>query len=334
MRGLGLRIGIIAVNRTAVDSSANHNTTVALDGRVGIGDAMTVDAWGARTETPNRTGDDLGYSVRGTYQTADWNHSARIIQVGPDFNPEVGFLNRSGGYRYYEFMLMRFVRNPRLRWLKDWNPHTSLRNYYRPDGYFQSGWWHIDVTELELADGGRFGPELNLYHEGLQQPFAISSNVTLPVGQYNYTELGLDWETNPGQPLWLKFRGDFGPFYNGTRNGGNVTFTYRYGASLSSSLLVDYNNVRLVQGRFERKLVGARLAYFFTPRLFVQSLTQYSNQARVWTANARLGWLSTAGTGLFVVLNDGEEADGFFSWRRPQSRSLVIKYARQFGSGT
>jgi len=45
------------------------------------------------------------------------------------------------------------------------------------------------------------------------------------------------------------------------------------------------------------------------------------------------GWLGTAGTGLFVVLNDGEEADGFFRWARPQSRSLVLKFTRQLGTG-
>ena len=83
-----------------------------------------------------------------------------------------------------------------------------------------------------------------------------------------------------------------------------------------------------------RKLVGTRLAYFFTPRVFLQSLVQYNNQARVWTANARFAWLNTAGTGLFVVLNDGEEADGYFRWRAPQSRSLIVKYTRQLGSGS
>ena len=327
------RLGIIAVNRMAIDSSASRNTTYALDGRAGVGEAITFDGWGARSVTPKRNGDDFGYSVRGAYQTADWNHSARVIQVGQDFNPEVGFLNRAGGYRYYEFMLMRLVRNPRLTWLKDWNPHTSLRNYYLPDGYFSSGWWHVDMTEVTFADGGRLGPELNFYHEGLRQPFAISNNVKLPIGEYSWNSLGLDWQTNPSAPFSVVVRGDFGPFYNGTRNGGQTTLTYRRGASLSTSLLVDYNDVHLVQGAFERKLIGARIAYFFTPRIFVQSLTQYSNQAQVWTANARFGWLSTAGTGLFIVLNDGETADGFFSWRQPQSRSLVIKYARQFGTG-
>ena len=128
-------------------------------------------------------------------------------------------------------------------------------------------------------------------------------------------------------------RGDFGPFYNGHRNGGSSTLTYRHGSSLSTSLLFEYNDVHLTQGNFARKLIGTRVAYFFTPRIFVQSLMQYSNQAQAWSANTRFAWLSTAGTGLFIVLNDGEQADGFFSWRQPQSRSLVIKYARQFGTG-
>ena len=327
------RLGVIGINRVAIDSTASRNGTYALDGRLGLGEAVTIDGWGAKTATPNRNGDDFGYSLRAAYQTADWNHSARIVQVGPDFNPEVGFLTRAGGFRYYELMVQRFVRKRELKWLKDWNPHMSLRNYYKPDGYYQSGWFHVDMTEVELADGGKVGPEFNVYHEGLQQPFAIAPSVTLPPGSYTFNSLGWDWTSNPSAPFNVLLRGDFGPFYNGHRNGGNVTFTLRRGASVSTSLLLDYNNVHLLQGSFERRLIGARVAYFFTPRIFVQSLTQYSNQAQVWTANARFGWLSTAGTGLFIVLNDGETADGFFSWRQPQSRSLVIKYARQFGTG-
>ncbi len=327
------RLGVIAINRTAVDSAANRNTTVGVDGRVGVGEAVTFDGWASKTETPNRTGDDFGYSLRGAYQTATSSHSARVIQVGPDFNPEVGFLNRTGGYRYYELLLMRLVRNPKLTWLKEWNPHVSLRNYYLMDGYFSSGWLHVDMTELNFADGGRFGPELNFYHEGLQQPFAIASNVTLPPGDYSYPSLGLDWQTNPSAPFSVTVRGDFGPFYNGNRNGESTTLTFRRGSSVSTSLVYEYNDVHLAQGNFVRQLIGTRVAYFFTPRVFVQSLMQYSNQAQAWSSNTRFAWLSAAGTGLFVVFNDGEAADGFFSWRQPQSRSLVIKYARQFGTG-
>jgi hypothetical protein len=75
------------------------------------------------------------------------------------------------------------------------------------------------------------------------------------------------------------------------------------------------------------------VAYFFTPRLAVQSLTQFNDQDRIWTANVRLSWLNTAGTGLFVVFNDAEEASGFFTWRRPHTRAFTVKFTRQFGTG-
>ena len=59
---------------------------------------------------------------------------------------------------------------------------------------------------------------------------------------------------------------------------------------------------------------------------------QYNNQAHLWSANARFGWLGTAGTGLYVVYNDGEVADGYFNWGQPQTRSFIVKYTRQIGA--
>jgi hypothetical protein len=323
------RVGVIAVHRAAIDSAWNRNSTFAVDGRVGVGEKWTMDWWGAKTVTPGRAGDDLGYSARAVYQTGDWNHNARVLQAGSNLNPEVGFLNRTGGYRFYDMTLMRLVRFPELKWLKQWNPHLSYMGYYGLNGFYQSGRIHVDVTELELADGGRIGPDVNIYHEGLTKPFTIAPGVVLPAGSYDYPSPGFDWTFRPSAPFSFVLRGDFGPFYNGTRNGGNVTFSYRRGASFSGSLLVDYNDVRLDQGSFIRRLIGTRVSYFFTPRVFVQSLVQYSDQARTWNANARFAWLGTAGTGLFIVLNDGEEATSYFDWQRTQSRSVVVKFARQ-----
>jgi len=325
------RIGVIAVQRMATAQSGDWNRVGAVDGRIGIRDAWTIDWWGAASATPRPDGDAGAYSARLGYQTGSWNNLARIIQVGRDFDPEVGFLNRRGGYRFYETTVMWIKRYPRSAWLKDWHPHVGYRGYYGLDGYRQEDRIHIDVTEWSLVSGAMVGPEVNIEHQGLQQPFAIASNVTLPVGSYEYTSMGFDFGTNPSAPLSLLLRADVGGFYNGTRRGGSVTLTARHASSLSTSLLVEYNDVRLTQGNFVRTLIAPRIAYFFTPRIMFQTLVQYSNQARAWTANARFGWLSTAGTGLFIVFNEGQEADGFFRWDRPQARSLIVKYTRQFG---
>jgi hypothetical protein len=325
------RVGVIGVQRMATGNTDDWNRVLGVDGRVGAGDAWTMDWWGATSAEPGADGDNAAFSARLGYDTQHWMNVARFIQVGSDFNPEVGFLNRGGGYRYYEAGLFWKHRVPSVPWIKEWIPHVNYRGYYKLDGFWQEGRLHIDLGQTDLANGGTVGPEINIEHQGLEVPFAIASTVTLPAGSYDYTSFGIDLTTNPSAPLTLMLRADIGSFYNGTRAGGSATLGVKRGSSIATSLLVEYNDVRLVQGDFIRSLIAARFAYFFTPRIMTQTLVQYSNQARTWTANARFGWLGPAGTGLFIVVNEGQEADGFFQWQRPQARSVIVKYTRQFG---
>ncbi|PYP14243.1 MAG: hypothetical protein DMD54_14505 [Gemmatimonadetes bacterium] len=326
------RIGAIAVQRMATGQSGDWNRVLGVDGRIGIHDAWTIDWWGAGSADPGPADRDIAaYSGRVGYETQHWSNVARLIHVGSDFNPEVGFLNRGGGYDYYEAGVMWKKRFPSIPWIKEWIPHVNYRGYYDLNGFWQEGRIHIDVTEFDLANGGRIGPEMNIEHQGLTKPFAIDSNVTLPAGSYDYTSFGFDFASNPSAPLSLTLRADVGEFYNGTRRGGSVTLGARYSSLLTATLTGEYNDVRLDQGDFIRSLVATRVAYFFTPRVMFQALVQYSNQANAWTANARFSWLSTAGNGFFIVYNEGRWADSFFQLNQPQARSVILKYSRQFG---
>ena len=327
------RIGAMVVQRLSTRDASDVNRTYGIDGRIGLGQAWTSDLWAARTSTPGFTGDENAFSGRLAYQTRDWNNNARYVQVGEDFNPEVGFVSRPAGYRGYDMSVMRIVREQKWPWFKQWNPHVSARGFYGlNDGFYQSGYFHIDVTEIELASSTRFGPEYNISHEGLQRPFTIAPGVVIPAGSYDWGTFGFDYTTDASRNLSATGRFDVGDFYNGRRSGGSGTITVRRGTAISGSLTADYNDVSLPQGHFISSLQAVRLNYFFTPRVFLQTLTQYNNQADIFSANLRFGWLNTAGTGLFIVLNDGREANGFFDWARPQQRSMFVKYTRQFGT--
>jgi hypothetical protein len=328
------RIGAMVVQRLSTADAADVNRTFAIDGRIGLGQRWTSDLWAARTTTPGRNGDENAYSGRLAYQTNVWNHNVRVAQVGQDFNPEVGFMSRPGGYRTVDASLMRLVRRPEWEWFKQWNPHVSYRGFTGlEDDFYQTGYLHLDLTEIELANGTKFGPEYNISHEGLQQPFTIAPGVVIPAGSYDWGTLGFDYTTDQSENLSATGRFDVGDFWTGHRSGGSGTVTLRRGAAFSSSFTADYNDVRLPEGHFISSLQALRVNYFFTPRVFVQTLTQFNNQQRIWSANVRFGWLNTAGTGLFIVVNDGREATGFFDWVRPQQRSVFMKFTRQFGTG-
>ena len=80
-------------------------------------------------------------------------------------------------------------------------------------------------------------------------------------------------------------------------------------------------------------LLGLRLAYAFTPRVYLQSLLQYNDQTRRFSSNIRFGWLGSAGSGLFIVFNDIERVDLFDRRaveRGPLERGLIVKYSRRF----
>jgi hypothetical protein len=327
--GARSRVGAIFVQRISTEDSDDLNRTYGLDGRLGMGDVWTIDWWGGKTETPGLSGRDEAFSVRVGQQDARWQNSLRYLQVGEDFNPEVGFLPRSG-YRYLEGTLFRSVRTPGISWMRQWTPHISMRQWWGFDGEHQSNYYHID-PEFEFASGGRLGPELDIQGETLVEPFEIAEGVLLQPGRYDWVFNAWDFDTNPSAPFSIISRLELGGFYSGTKYGGAATFTFRPSASFTGSLQVDYQDVNLEEGDFTRSVLGIKLGYFFTPRISIQSLVQYSNQAQVWTANARFAWLNTAGTGLFVVFNDAEEADGFATWTRPQARSLTVKYTLQLG---
>ncbi len=322
------RIGAMFINRVAPSVPGDHNQTYVADGRLGVGEAITVDAFGAFTRTPGREGRTHAANLSAAYNTRTWVFNTTYTEVGEQFNPEVGFLERSG-YRFLSLYALRHVRFGNVPWLRELRPHVSYRGYWGFDGFMQTRNVHFD-THVELANGAFFSPAFNLTREGLQAPFAIAPGVVVPPGVYDNVEAAWRWNSNEGAPLAINGGLDWGGFLSGTRHGVFNTVTLRAGAALASSLRVAYNRVALAEGRFSTTLITARVAYNFTPRMYLQSLMQYNQQSATWSGNLRLAWLNTAGTGLFVVYNESRAASRWDDLEGPTGRALILKFTRQF----
>ena len=76
-------------------------------------------------------------------------------------------------------------------------------------------------------------------------------------------------------------------------------------------------------------LVGSRVTYTATPRMFVSALLQYNSGNNAVAANVRLRWEYQPGSELFVVFN--EQRDTFGS-RFPTltNRAVIVKINRLF----
>lgn len=322
------RVGGAFISRDG-DVDGDYNRTYALDGQLGLGEAFTLSAWGARTETPGLDRDDGAFNTTFGLNSRDWRGNIQYQHFGEDFNPEVGFLTRKG-HDYYQVFLLRNIRPGGI--FRELRPHISYFTY-RADktgidqGFEESARVHID-QHWEFWDGMEVHTGVNWIREGLTEPFAIvGTDVTVPDGTYSGWEQALMFWTNESAKVSFRGGSNIGSFLSGSRRSVQGTLTIRNGSSFSTSLRLNYNNVTLEEGDFETTLAGVNFGYFFTPRIYLQSLVQYSTQLDNWSANVRFGWLSTAGTGLFIVYNDVE---GIQDLSGPQGRSLIVKFSRQF----
>ena len=322
------RVGGIVVNRSG-DLDGDHNRTFALDGQVGIGEAVTLSSFVGRTETPGLGLDDHIVDLNLGWSSRNWRGSAQARDVGEHFNPEVGFAPREG-YRYYQLFNMYYIRPE--SGLREIRPHVSYFTYLaRKEGvardFQESARLHVDA-HFEWPDGMVFSPAMNWVREGLVQPFAIrGTDVVVAPGTYEGWEAAWRFNTNSSADVSFDAGIDWGSFLSGDRRGGFTTVTFRHGSAFSTALRVEYNDVELAEGSFQTTLAGVNLGYFFTPRIYVQSLIQYSDQIDRWSANVRFGWLNTAGTGLFIVYNDVQGVDDLSG---PLGRSFIVKFTRQF----
>ncbi len=318
-------IGGIYVQRDELGTGGDSNRTYAVDGKLGIGEALTFSSFLAGTDAPDPVGRDHAFHLDGALLTRDWEANAEYHVVGENFDPGVGFLPRAG-YRRYSARALRHIFPEHLLGLREIRPHFQYNTYRNLEtGFEETARLHVD-SHFEWPNGTLFSPAMNWNREGLEEPFEIAEGIVVPPGTYDGWEAAWHFYTNQAADVAFEARLDWGSLLSGNRHGGSVLVTVRNGSSLSTALRFEYNDVNLAEGDFITRLAGLRLGYFFTPRVFLQSLVQYSDQADAWSANVRFGWLNTAGTGLFIVFNDSHGVDALDG---PLNRAVVVKYSRQ-----
>lgn len=325
------RLGGIFVNRDS-NLDGDYNRTYAVDGRVGIGDQFTLSSFVARTDTPELEGADHAWDLTAGWSSRNWRANATVREIGENFNPEVGFLPRNG-HRYLQLFVLNYIRPSRF--LREIRPHISYFTYRSQktgvqSNYEESSRWHID-SHWEWPSGMEFHSGFNYVTEGLYEPFSIpGTEVVVPVGTYAGWETQFVFFTDQSRTLSFNSRFNWGAYLSGNKRTSIADMTIRRGERSSATVRVTYNDVNLPEGAFTVTLAGVNLGYFFTPRIYLQSLIQYADQIDTWSANVRFGWLNTAGTGLFLVYN---EVQGIEDLRGPLGRSLFLKFTRQVNFG-
>ena len=317
-------IGGVFVNRSGIGNDLDYNRVFAMDGKLGIGKKAQLSGYVSKSNTPGITKSDHAFNFLAVYNWNGWNLRAGYTEVGEGFNPEVGFLLRSA-FKKPEFLIFKQWRPKNTGKLLEVRPHVSYRGYWNFQNTHETGFLHVD-NHWVWESGFEIHTGINFTKETVLTPFPISK-VSVSAGEYNHQELQLVLMSNANRKFYFQTRTVIGGYFGGNRISSTNKATFRLGDKFNTEGVLNYNRLQLPNGNANVFITGARLAYSFTPRMFLQSLVQYNNVSNITSVNARFGWLRNANTGLFVVINIIKDTDYLDALN---NQSITIKYSHQF----
>ncbi len=316
-------LGAVFINRAGLESSNDYNRTVAIDGKLGLGNKARMSGFYARSYDPNDSINAHAFKFQTDYLWNNWEIQAAYTEVGQGFNPEVGFLLRSTFRKPEARVLYRYRPKNENSKILELRPHVSYRGYWNFDGFQETGFLHVD-NHWEFKSGLEIHTGMNFTTEGVVDAFEISDGVLIPAGTYDHTEAQIIFFTNRSKPISISTRSVIGGSFGGSRYLNSGTLRFRQGDNFNLDFTYQNNQFDLPGGSFSANIFRSQLSYAFTPSIYLQGLVQNNTVDKLWAVNLRFSWLQRANTGLFIVYNHNFQ-DG-----SPLNKSLIIKYTRMF----
>ena len=313
------KIGGLIVNKETIGSERFNRTFVA-DATYAPTRSFSLQSFIAKTSTPGIADAQQMVHARALFLNTKWQTFAEFTDIDSNFNDEVGFIPRKG-IRTSKFHL---ERNPRpggiirvmepminISYTTDQNNRLLTRRIH-----------HMLGTRLQ--NGTYINVVFNRWLDTLDQPFAVQSNVTIPVGVYRFHELNLSYSSNPSRRFYQRVSYSPQTFYGGKRKDANLTLGLRASSRAAAEISLQRNDVDLPWGSFLVNLGIFRFDYAISPLMTVRSLSQYNSSTKQFSTSVRYNFIYRPGSDLYVVYDELQA--NLLGRPEIRNRQLLIKF--------
>jgi Domain of unknown function (DUF5916) len=329
----GSYVGVMGIDKRSGDVLDSFNQTGGVDTRLVFFKDWIVDAHMAGTQSPgNPSGDsDVGGSL--SYRSNWLDGIVERRKIGPNFNPEVGFIERTDSDETYGDLT--FKVRPRISGVRELQFEGFI--LHAPDtrgevstqewqGTFRADFNNGAYTDDDVAD---------VFTQRITAPFHIYKNVFIPNGLYHFARHQLTYGSAQDRRFTYNFFERFGGYYGGTLNEFRVRTNYRPTAKFSVSTITTWNRFRLplVNGDFSVVLSSLQANYSFTRFLTFTSLVQAdTSNAQALSANFRLRYNYRPDSDLYIIYNVGTQFASIAPANPPQVREtrFAVKWTYSF----
>ena len=331
--GTGSYIGVMGIDKRSGQEGSSFNQTSGVDGRFVLFRNLVLNGYAAQTRTPGFSGGQTNLGAGATLRSNWLDVEAEHRKIGPNFNPEVGFLERSDCV--CDFVDTTIKQRPEVAGIRELQFEGFL--FHAPDRHGAVGTQEWQTTFRAEFNNGSYTDDdiVDVFAQRLTTPFNIYKNVNIPVGVYNWTRHQLTYGSPQDRRVTLKFFERFGSYYSGTLNEFRVGATYRASERLYISMNPQWNRFRLPipGGDFSVVFGALETDYAFSRFLSLSTVVQVDTaNAQAVSANIRLRWNYRPDSDLYVIYTAGQQFASLAATNPAEfyQHRLVVKFTYSF----
>ena len=327
----GSYVGVMGIDKRSGNVLDSYNRTGGVDTRLVFLKDFVVDAHLAGTQSPGKPSgaSDVGASL--TYKSNWVDGTAARRKIGPNFNPEAGFIETADSNR--EYANLTFKARPKIRGIRELQFEGFV--FHAPDtrGAVQTQEWQ-GTFRAEFNSGAYTDNDIvDVSTQRITTPLNIYKNIFIPNGLYHFARHQLTYGSRQDRRLTYNFFERFGGYYGGTLNEFRVRANYRPTAKFSVSASQTWNRFRLPQGHFSVDLASLQGNYSFSRFLTLSSTIQMDTaNTQAISANFRLRYNYRPDSDLFIIYNVGTQFVSLAAANPQQTREtrFAVKFTYSF----
>ncbi len=294
-----------------------------------FGQIFTSKIWAQQSSSSNLDGDDQAFGAQFEFPSDKILVYMGVEQIGENFNPALGFVNRSG-IRSFDTGIRYRIRPEDGIW-RALNSRIDFVHITDMDGDVLSQYTRIRPISFYSHTDDFIFIDWERNKEVVRNAFDLFGRLNVPAGEYNFDRLRAQISTGVQRPIRVVLSVQDGSFFGGDRLEKFVELQWRQSAHLFMGLGFTENVVDLPSGSFTSHLASLRTDVAFNSKWSWSNFFQYDNTAEAFGLNSRLRYVPEAGQEMVLVLNHGGAVDASNHFSSTQSDiNLNLSYTFRY----
>lgn len=263
------------------------------------------------------------------YRGDKWNWTSRFENIGENYQPRLGFANRTGVRRYVQDLYRRIrPEDSFIRFIETGAFVDIVTDL--DDRLLDRVWGGFAVVQNQIGDEVRAGGRST--YEDIRDTFDIAGRLNVPVGVYRHQRFEFEVTTSEARSVSARGEISWGGIYGGDILGIIGGASWRPGKHFRIGANYRLTRFDLPAGELDVHVGVVSSTIAFTPTMFIATDVQYDNISENFTFFSRFTWEPQPEREIFISFGHSAviEEDRFPASFRAQGSSFAVRLGHTF----